>query len=363
LSKSRNEIAKRVLKNCETGRLWDVTPSLFGEAERAVVLVTRFTYEEYNKVLRELSDRQGKFAKVVQGAKCPGEKLGLGHSNRVLAMGSLDDPEWGVDLPGTVSARDVLECLFKAEEDKDQALDSSPMRACAMCRKPEEGVTFSCCARCRIVLYCSRKCQRKHWKPHKKICKRAVQEHVEKNILPKDLMAVVLEFKGGMDLWTMLEAQWARDDVCSDITTPDDVNNWDMSGEGSTNAELFRDNIFYALLGNLITLGEKCNVYLDGEHSADEQVGSTWMSNVRDVDERVLEACVTASFDRLSLQIKEHPCWGWGLPVPTMQAWLEYADEYDAQFWRFEEEPEDSLFRAVYEKVLKLYKLPQKKSK
>ena len=44
--------------------------------------------------------------------------------------------------------------------------------ACGLCGQvPEEGKTFSHCARCKVVAYCSRACQVNHWKGgHKKEC-------------------------------------------------------------------------------------------------------------------------------------------------------------------------------------------------
>ena len=43
---------------------------------------------------------------------------------------------------------------------------------CGLCGQvPEEGETFSHCARCKVVAYCSRACQVNHWKGgHKKEC-------------------------------------------------------------------------------------------------------------------------------------------------------------------------------------------------
>merc|ERR1719473_645505 len=44
---------------------------------------------------------------------------------------------------------------------------------CENCDKPEsENREFKKCARCRKVLYCSKKCQKKHWKQkHKSVCR------------------------------------------------------------------------------------------------------------------------------------------------------------------------------------------------
>merc|ERR1719387_1488271 len=42
---------------------------------------------------------------------------------------------------------------------------------CAQCTLIEEpGVLFQKCGRCKMAFYCSRKCQKKHYKIHKKVC-------------------------------------------------------------------------------------------------------------------------------------------------------------------------------------------------
>lgn len=44
-------------------------------------------------------------------------------------------------------------------------------RCCATCNTREEKRgDYQCCARCRRVAYCSRKCQKAHWKIHKQTC-------------------------------------------------------------------------------------------------------------------------------------------------------------------------------------------------
>jgi hypothetical protein len=45
-------------------------------------------------------------------------------------------------------------------------------KSCCLCSVvASEGVTFSYCAACQSVMYCSKICQKKDWKAHKKICK------------------------------------------------------------------------------------------------------------------------------------------------------------------------------------------------
>ncbi len=41
---------------------------------------------------------------------------------------------------------------------------------CAHCEAVEMATKFQICGRCKITFYCSRKCQKTHWKEHKKVC-------------------------------------------------------------------------------------------------------------------------------------------------------------------------------------------------
>ena len=42
---------------------------------------------------------------------------------------------------------------------------------CGGCKNMEKDVQYKVCNRCKSVYYCSRKCQKKHWKNHKKECR------------------------------------------------------------------------------------------------------------------------------------------------------------------------------------------------
>ena len=49
---------------------------------------------------------------------------------------------------------------------------SDPCGACG--RGPEQGETFSHCSRCKVVAYCSKACQKQHWRGgHKDTCQAA----------------------------------------------------------------------------------------------------------------------------------------------------------------------------------------------
>jgi len=41
---------------------------------------------------------------------------------------------------------------------------------CQKCKLPESDTLFKKCEHCRLAYFCSRKCQKKHWKQHKKLC-------------------------------------------------------------------------------------------------------------------------------------------------------------------------------------------------
>jgi hypothetical protein len=42
---------------------------------------------------------------------------------------------------------------------------------CGMCGASEpEGEPFSFCSRCKFIVYCSKECQKEHWRTHKRTC-------------------------------------------------------------------------------------------------------------------------------------------------------------------------------------------------
>jgi hypothetical protein len=63
---------------------------------------------------------------------------------------------------------------IQAELRQSAQSSSGASNVCATCRKPaSEGKTLKVCAKCRgDVRYCSRECQQKDWKAHKKVCGR-----------------------------------------------------------------------------------------------------------------------------------------------------------------------------------------------
>lgn len=69
------------------------------------------------------------------------------------------------NLPG-VSYQKLKKDVAKKKRERKLS-----RKTCAFCEKP--GDDLMCCSRCFSVLYCSRRCQKKHWnKSHKKACKK-----------------------------------------------------------------------------------------------------------------------------------------------------------------------------------------------
>ena len=55
-----------------------------------------------------------------------------------------------------------------------KCVQSREIKTCEWCEiKPEGGVRFSHCSRCKVVVYCSKSCQKQHWRNgHKDTCQR-----------------------------------------------------------------------------------------------------------------------------------------------------------------------------------------------
>lgn len=64
---------------------------------------------------------------------------------------------------------DEFEFYIRPENASQKAQKVARDRMCTVCHKTEKGMQL--CGRCRIVYYCSTKCQKQDWPKHKPFCK------------------------------------------------------------------------------------------------------------------------------------------------------------------------------------------------
>jgi hypothetical protein len=62
--------------------------------------------------------------------------------------------------------------IFKEENANiTVAFNTENKIVCALCHeRPEKGIKLSKCSKCLASYYCSKECQKSHWKEHKKVC-------------------------------------------------------------------------------------------------------------------------------------------------------------------------------------------------
>lgn len=62
-----------------------------------------------------------------------------------------------------------LESMDYAPEVQDRLEEENVLR-CAACNTREQERKFKKCGRYRLVFYCSKLCQKNHWREHKQVC-------------------------------------------------------------------------------------------------------------------------------------------------------------------------------------------------
>ena len=74
---------------------------------------------------------------------------------------------------GSISLGEAAERMTESETTEDDQNEASA-KLCSACG--EKSDTLMKCRACKCVWYCDKKCQNKHWKEHKKECKRIKEE-------------------------------------------------------------------------------------------------------------------------------------------------------------------------------------------
>ncbi|GMI00942.1 hypothetical protein TrLO_g12173 [Triparma laevis f. longispina] len=83
-----------------------------------------------------------------------------------------ETPEWAKEYVEGLKKKEIEEEeeLIEKVETFEVSENVSEERKCEACEK--EGAKK--CSRCKVVWYCSKDCQVKDWKIHKKICKQTL---------------------------------------------------------------------------------------------------------------------------------------------------------------------------------------------
>ncbi|CAB9523372.1 MYND domain protein [Seminavis robusta] len=76
-----------------------------------------------------------------------------------------------IETEAPKSPKDIVPPPPSVDENTPILLQVPEVRTCAGCSSVEKAMgAFKSCAKCRVVFYCNRKCQKSHWKEHKKSC-------------------------------------------------------------------------------------------------------------------------------------------------------------------------------------------------
>jgi hypothetical protein len=99
-----------------------------------------------------------------------------GFTMKALLSISIQAGAWKLQRFGNSWPLASLECVQSRDFEKffHKSMRSlNELEGCTKCGKyRSEGIQLLKCSGCRITLYCSRECQRAHWKTHKPDCKR-----------------------------------------------------------------------------------------------------------------------------------------------------------------------------------------------
>jgi len=69
--------------------------------------------------------------------------------------------------------REYYAILEEHAEEEPERINALKKCSRPECDRIESAVNeFDCCSQCKAGYYCSKKCQKKHWKIHKKVCRK-----------------------------------------------------------------------------------------------------------------------------------------------------------------------------------------------
>jgi hypothetical protein len=96
--------------------------------------------------------------------------------------------------------------IFTEHQAEASSSSATPTKKCASCGTPESDPEkpLKPCSKCQTVRYCSRDCQKKDWKVHKKTCASAAQIYAQTaDLKPASAPRVPKKegHRGGLQKW------------------------------------------------------------------------------------------------------------------------------------------------------------------
>ena len=95
-----------------------------------------------------------------------------------MAPSKEDGTAGAAEQLGTMSLGKSVERKGEPESENEDDTNGTPTKLCSACG--EKSDTVKKCTACKCVWYCDKECQNKHWKEHKKECKRIKKELVKR---------------------------------------------------------------------------------------------------------------------------------------------------------------------------------------
>ena len=121
-------------------------------------------------------------------------------------------------------------------------------------------------------------------------------------LLSADTRRILDEFLLSMELWDLLEARHYS------ICDYDDKMNWDISGEGEPDNELWKRNSYHAYTCAVITMGNALGIYLEyGWVDTPSPEEHCWhLTRCEAVNSRVVTQCFVAFLELHRPEIENH---------------------------------------------------------
>jgi hypothetical protein len=133
-----------------------------------------------------------------------------------------------------------------------------------------------------------------------------------------------------MELWNLLSSNHYS------ICAYNDTLNWDISGEGEPDNELWKRNSYHAYTCGLITMGNSIGLTLEYLHPPSQEQQAK-LTNSQVVNERVVSVCFVAFLELHRPEIENHAFGGAAGAVPLLE-WRNDGEEWDTNvLWQLDD--------------------------